>query len=211
MTTVYDYSMLELIGTIVGLVYLWLEYRASIYLWIAGIIMPAIYIFVYYEAGLYADFGINVYYLLAAIYGWVAWKRSRKKESLANDGTVVVESDSAGIQRIFSKPSPLGWGKGGILIGVTFVIFLFISWVLISFTDSNVPWLDSFTTALSILAMWMLAKKYVEQWWVWMVVDVVSAGLYVYKELYFTAGLYLLYAVIAYFGYHKWLQMMENN
>ena len=60
---------LEIIGTIVGLVYLWLEYRASIYLWIAGIIMPAIYIFVYYDAGLYADFGINIYYLAAAVYG----------------------------------------------------------------------------------------------------------------------------------------------
>ena len=65
---------LEIIGTIVGLVYLWLEYRASIYLWIAGIIMPAIYIFVYYDAGLYADFGINIYYLGAAIYGWMMWK-----------------------------------------------------------------------------------------------------------------------------------------
>ena len=65
---------LEIIGTLVGLLYLWLEYRASIYLWIAGIIMPAIYIFVYYNAGLYADFGINIYYLGAAIYGWMIWK-----------------------------------------------------------------------------------------------------------------------------------------
>ncbi len=203
--------MLELVGTIVGLVYLWLEYRASIYLWVVGIIMPAIYIFVYYEAGLYADFGINVYYLVAALYGWVAWKRNRKNGLQTDNTSVVQELDSAGIQKIFANPSPLGWRKGGILIGVTLFLFLFIAWVLMRFTDSTVPWLDSFTTALSIVAMWMLAKKYVEQWWVWMVVDVVSAGLYVYKELYFTAGLYLLYAVIAYFGYRKWLQMMENN
>ena len=65
---------LEILGTAVGIIYLWLEYRASIYLWIAGIIMPAIYIFIYYDAGLYADFGINIYYLLIALYGWVAWK-----------------------------------------------------------------------------------------------------------------------------------------
>ena len=71
---------LEIIGTIVGLVYLWLEYRASIYLWIASVIMPAIYIFVYYEAGLYADFGINIYYLGAAIYGWLVWKTGNKKD-----------------------------------------------------------------------------------------------------------------------------------
>lgn len=67
-------QILEIIGTLVGLLYLWLEYRASIYLWIAGIVMPAIYIFVYYDAGLYADFGINIYYLGAAIYGWTMWK-----------------------------------------------------------------------------------------------------------------------------------------
>ena len=65
---------LEILGVITGIIYLWLEYRASIYQWIAGIIMPAIYIFVYYNAGLYADFGINIYYLLIALYGWVAWK-----------------------------------------------------------------------------------------------------------------------------------------
>ena len=70
---------LEIIGTIVGLVYLWLEYRASIYLWIASIIMPAIYIFVYYEAGLYADFGINIYDCLAPIYGIFAWKYGKKE------------------------------------------------------------------------------------------------------------------------------------
>ena len=66
--------ILEIIGTIVGLIYLWLEYKASIWLWVASIIMPAIYIFVYYEVGLYADVGINIYYLGAAIYGWFVWK-----------------------------------------------------------------------------------------------------------------------------------------
>ena len=76
-------NYLEITGALVGLIYLWLEYRASIYLWIAGIIMPAIYIFVYYRAGLYADFGINIYYLLAAVYGWIVWMRggSRKPNS----------------------------------------------------------------------------------------------------------------------------------
>lgn len=74
-------NYLEITGALVGLIYLWLEYRASIYLWIAGIIMPAIYIFVYYQAGLYADFGINIYYLLAAAYGWMVWMRGSGKET----------------------------------------------------------------------------------------------------------------------------------
>ena len=67
-------QFLELLGTIVGILYLWLEYKASIYLWIVSIIMPIIYLFVFYDAGLYADFGVNIYYLLIAIYGWVMWK-----------------------------------------------------------------------------------------------------------------------------------------
>lgn len=67
-------NYLELLGTLVGVVYLWLEYRASIYLWLACIVMPAIYLVVYYRAGLYADFGINIYYLLASVYGWMVWK-----------------------------------------------------------------------------------------------------------------------------------------
>ena len=136
---------LEIIGTLVGLLYLWLEYRASIYLWIASIIMPAIYIFVYYQAGLYADFGINIYYLLIAVYGWFAWKH----------GSGV--SQELPITRVPLSKVP--W-----LSGVFLLTFLAIVWILKSFTDSNVPWLDSFTTALSIVGMWMLARKYIEQW-----------------------------------------------
>ena len=96
-------------------------------------------------------------------------------------------------------------------LGIIFVVtFVGIAWILIRFTNSNVPWLDSFTTALSIVGMWMLARKYVEQWWAWIVVDIVSAGLYVYKDLNFTAGLYALYTIIAIFGYFKWKRMMER-
>jgi len=77
------------------------------------------------------------------------------------------------------------------------------------FTDSNVPWWDSFTTALSVIALWMLAHKYVEQWLVWIVIDVACCGIYVYKGLYFTAFLYGFYAVVAIFGYLKWKKMMQ--
>ena len=86
-----------------------------------------------------------------------------------------------------------------------------IAWLLINFTDSNVPWLDSFTTALSIVGMWMLARKYVEQWWAWIGVDAVSTGLYIYKGLDFTAALYGLYTIIAIFGYFKWKKLMKKE
>lgn len=185
---------LEIFGTIVGLVYLWLEYKASIYLWIASIIMPAIYIFVYYDAGLYADAGINVYYLLAAIYGWIFWTFGGKK-------------NEKGKLPITHTPTRLILP----LTLVFIVAFIIIAWVLISFTDSSVSFLDSFTTALSIIGMWMLARKYVEQWLVWIGVDIVSSGLYVYKELNFTAALYALYTIIAIFGFLKWKRIMQSQ
>lgn len=183
---------LEIIGTLVGLVYLWLEYRASIYLWLAGIVMPAIYIFVYYDAGLYADFGINIYYLIAAVYGWFFWMWGRRK----------VKSKDLPIAH-----TPL---KFYLPLALVFLVtFIGIAWILINYTDSNVPWLDSFTTALSVVGMWMLARKYVEQWFAWILVDIVCCGLYIYKDLYFTSVLYGLYSIIAIFGYIKWKQLMK--
>lgn len=185
---------LEIIGTIIGLAYLWLEYRASIYLWIAGIIMPAVYLFVYYDAGLYADFGINVYYLLAAVYGWLVWKYGSKEKHEQ--------------ELLITRMPRRKWTMAALM----YVVFqLLIAWILIRYTDSNVPWCDAFTTALSMVAMWMLAHKYLEQWIVWIVVDVVSVGLYIYKDLYFTAALYALYAIIAIYGYWNWRNMMERQ
>jgi nicotinamide mononucleotide transporter len=184
-------NYLELTGALIGLLYLRLEYKASIYLWAAGILMPAIYIFVYYESGLYSDTGNNVYYLLAALYGWVLWKRSNG----------------------MAEELPIAHTPARVLLPVSLVLiaaFSFIAWLLINYTDSNVPLTDSFITSLSIVGMWMLAKKYVEQWLVWLVVDAVSCRLYVYKDLYFTSGLYGFYAVIAVFGYFKWKRMMNE-
>ncbi len=193
-------NYLEILGTLVGLIYLWLEYRASIWLWVANVVMPAIYVVVYYQAGLYADFGINIYYLLVSVYGILYWWKGRQ-------GGDVQSSKEVQELAISHTPGQM-WARLGI---ISLALFLLIAFILISSTDSTVPWLDSFTTALSIVAMWMLARKYVEQWLVWIVVDAVSAGLYIYKELYFTAGLYALYTVIAYFGYVEWKRLMKSS
>lgn len=180
---------LEIVGVIVGAIYLWLEYRASIYLWIASIIMPAIYLFVFYDAGLYADTAINIYYLIIAIYGWYAWKRGNP------------DNQELSITHISTRQAIT-------MVALYVVMQVAISLVLIHLTDSDVPWFNGLTSALSIVGMWMLARKWIEQWIVWAVVDILSAGLYCYKGLYLTALLYVIYAIIAFFGYRKWRQMM---
>lgn len=194
-------QLLEITGVLVGLVYLALEYKASIYLWIASIIMPIIYLFVFYQAGLYADFAINIYYLLIAIYGWIMWKYGNKLRQKVLKKPVYKKEE---LELPITRTSRRQW----FWLTITAIItFFFITWILIRFTNSNVPWMDSFTTALSIIAMWMLAHKYLEQWIVWIVVDIASAGLYIYKALYLTSALYILYAIIAIFGYIKWEKM----
>lgn len=183
---------LEIAGVIVGLIYLWLEYRASVWLWAANIVMPAIYIFVYADAGFYADMGINIYYFVASIYGWIVWLR-RGDDGLELPITHTPRKQILPMVATFSAAM-------GIIV-----------YILINYTDSTVPYGDSFTTALSIVALYMLAQKQVEQWLVWIVVDVVCCALYVYKGLHPTAVLYGLYAVLAWVGYRRWLKMMNDN
>lgn len=191
---------LEIIGVVVGVIYLWLEYRASIYLWIASIVMPAIYLFVYYDAGLYADTAINIYYLAIALYGWAAWKwgfsfSSKSKEQPQKELPI-------------SHITTRGWIAMATLYAV---MQLAITAALTYLTDSDVAWFNGLTSALSIVGMYMLARKYIEQWWVWLVVDILSAGLYFYKGLHFTAVLYAAYAVIAIAGYMKWKRLMREQ
>ena len=191
------YSLLEIAGVIVGLIYLWLEYKASIHLWIASIIMPAIYLIVYKDAGLYADMAINIYYLAIAVYGWLSWKYNFSLGSKK-------ESTELKISHISTRAIIN-------MLMLYVVAQLAISLSLIHFTDSDVPWFNGLTSALSIVGMWMLARKQIEQWIVWIVVDVLSAILYFTKDLDYTGALYLLYAVVAVFGYRKWNQLLKQQ
>ena len=190
--TNYIYNnWLEVVGTLVGLIYLYQEMKASIYLWITGIIMPAIYTVVYWNAGLYADFGIQIYYIVAAIYGLIVWKFFRSK--------------SGNTLRIMHLPLK----KYFYYISIFVVAYAVIAYILIAYTNSDVPYWDTFTTALSIVGMILLARKYIEQWFAWIAVDAVCVGLYIYKGIYFTAGLYALYTILAIYGYFMWKKMIN--
>ncbi len=183
---------LEIIGAVIGLIYLYLEYTANKWLWPVGVLMPIVYVWIFYQSKFYADMGINIYYFFASIYGWMQWTRRKSDE----DDTAIRFTPRKLI-------TPLT------IVGVA--LFAAIAFILIRFTDSTVPYGDSFTTTLSILAMWMLAHKYVEQWWLWFAVNTVSCGLYVWKGLYPTAGLFVVYSVIPIFGYLKWRKMMAES
>ncbi len=176
--------ILQIVGVALGLLYLWLEYRANIWLWVVGLIMPLVHGVLYYKSGLYADMSMQIYYIAAGLYGLIIWRTKPKKSTL--------EISHTPLKLILP------------LVFTGLAVFGFISWVLVSFTDSTVPLWDAATTATSVVALWMLSRKYVEQWLVWLAVDVVSCGLYVYKGIPFTAGLYGLYSILAVIGYLRW-------
>ena len=129
---------LEIIGTIIGVIYLILEYRANKLLWIAGFIMPAIYVVVYFRAGLYADFGINVYYLIASVYGMLVWHHGAKNDAGEQAELPIVNTPRSNIIP---------------LVAVFAATFVVIAFILDRFTDSDVVIADSFTTALSIVVL----------------------------------------------------------
>ena len=196
--------LLDILGFIVGLVYIYLEYRASIWLWVVGIIMPAIDMVLYYKAGLYADFGLAIYYCVAAFYGFVVWKIKEAQPQHTTSNTSPSGAKGVGITHF---PLRLVAPAAAVLVAVWGLIW----WVLVSYTNSTVPVTDAFTTALSIVGLWALARKYVEQWLLWCVVDAVCCVLYVQKGIPFKAAIYGLYTVIAVLGYMKWLRMKENS
>ncbi len=182
---------IELLGLLTGLCYLWFEYHANPLVWLVGIVMPMISMWVYFTKGLYADFGINIYYLVMAVYGYVAWTFNFRKKT----------KQELPVSRLTLR-------VGISLAVVAALLWALLAWILIAFTDSTVPYADAFTTALSIVGMWMMARKIAEQWLVWFIVDVVCVALYIYKGIYFYAGLYTAYTIVSLLGYRKWLRMI---
>lgn len=217
MTDFLSTHWLDIVTTILGLIYLVLEYRASIALWAVGIVMPAMDIYLYWSHGLYGDAGMAVYYTLAAIYGYAVWKFGAKwkamikrKGSDKKEGASAVSSDKIEAASAVSSSSedlPITFFPRRLILRT--LGFFVLAWaatyyVLVAYTNSTVPLLDAFTNALSFVGLWALARKYVEQWLFWIAVDVVCCYLYVVKGIPFKAGLYGLYVVIAVMGYWKW-------
>ena len=178
--------VLQIAGAVLGLLYLWLEYKANIWLWVVGAIMPMVNGVMFLNKGIYADAAMQLYYIVAGIYGFLVWwlgSKHTKKE-------------------VDIQHTPKRWIFP--LVATYLVLHAGLYYVLNRFTDSGVSFFDSMSTALSIVAMWMLSRKLVEQWLVWLVVDAISVGLYLYKGIPITAMLYALYCALAIAGYMRW-------
>jgi len=182
-------NYVELLGAILGIAYIFFSIRQSILTWPVGLLTSLLYVWVFFVSKLYADMGLQMYYVVISIYGWYEWLFGNQ----ANHSEPI-------------KVSRLKWRLGIILLVISVLLFLLIWYILKNFTDSPVPMADSLATSLSIVATWMLARKILEHWLVWIFVDAFSVGLFWYKDLMPTVVLFVVYTVMAYIGYREWKQ-----
>lgn len=180
-------NKIELLGAILGIVYIIFSIKQSILTWPTGLLTSALYVAVFFSSRLYADMGLQVYYVGISLYGWYFWLKGEKPQN--------------SIKIPVKRTSKRLWLKLSIASVVLYGIILI---VLLKWTNSDVPYMDSMTTALSIIATWMLARKYIEHWLMWVFIDAFSAGLYAYKGLWPTVILFIVYTIMAILGYIEW-------
>ncbi|MEM6581267.1 MAG: nicotinamide riboside transporter PnuC [Pseudomonadota bacterium] len=176
----------EVLAVGLGIAYLLLAVRESLWCWYAAFLSTAIFLVVFWKVNLLMESGLQVYYLAMAVYGWWQWQYgSQDHDELRISSWTARHHVSA--------------------VAVVLLASAVSGALLTQHTDAALPYLDSFTTWGSVLTTWMVARKILENWLYWLVIDSISIYLYIDRELYLTAALFAVYLVIVIFGYCKWL------
>jgi nicotinamide mononucleotide transporter len=188
-------NYIELTGFLFGVIYVILVIREHYLCWVAGSINVVIYIVVFFHNNLYGMSLLQVFYLIMSVYGFLLWRGVLETKGKRNSGQVI---------------SNMPW-KTWLFIMILLMLTVLLTGYLLSFTDSEIPWLDSLITMMGLAATWMTARKYIESWWVWIVNDLICVFVYLYLELYLTAALYAVFFVMAIVGYFAWRKRMQTE
>ncbi len=206
---------IEVFGAVTGIIYVILEIRQNIWLWPVGIVTSAVYIWIFFANKFYADMSLQGYYLVISVLGWYWWKKGGRREaeggrqevgqtSLKQSLTEEEEKKELKVTRVNLRT--------GVILTIVFVfLYLVMFFGLSRLTDSPVPEWDSFITSLSIVATWMLARKIYEHWFLWIVVNAVSSVLFIWRGLYPTVILYLVYCIMSFVGLVEWKKTINND
>lgn len=189
--TLQAMSLVEVIGVITGIAGVWLAARQSIWTWPVSVVSVTAYVFVFYEARLYADMGLNAFFIITSFYGWYEWMYGGKGHT----------------ER---KVTSVGRREFWVMVALAVAFTGSLGYFLDNYTNADLSYTDSATTAVSLMAYWMQAKKRLESWLVWLAVDVVYIGVFLYKELYLTALLYFIFLILATMGYFEWKRDMKK-
>lgn len=185
-------NWLEWVGTVLGLINVALIVRRSVWNYPFGIAMVIVYFFVFAEAKLYSDAILQVFFLLIQVYGWWNWT-----VAIRDTGDLPV-----GPLRTWQR---VAWGAGTVLAGVVW------GWGMARWTDAAAPFADAFVAGASVAAQILLARRRIETWVLWILVDIVAIALYVSRDLMATAGLYAVFLVLSVIGLHSWYKAMGRS
>lgn len=183
-------NFIEIFAVFFGILSVWFAKKKNVWVYPTGLINTSIYVYICFSSKLYADMAINMYYVLMSIYGWFLWS---KKNKIQNETLVTHNTKKENLQSI-------------LFALLSFVLLFFI---LKKYTDSDVPFGDSITTALFFVAMWLMAKKKIEHWIFWIIGDIIVIPLFFYKELYFTSFQYIIFTCIAFLGLWEWKKSIK--
>ena len=175
-----------------GLASVWFSVKERIWVYPIGLISVSIYVYLSFIYGIYADMGINIYYVFMSIYGWYRW----------------LQPSESGAAKEITRNSGKEWLLSIVLLLLSWVI-LFV--ILQRFTDSEIPLWDSLTTSLAIVGMWLMAEKKVEHWLFWIATDLLSIPLYYYKNLLLTSGQFFVFTILAVIGWLQWNKSLSNR
>ncbi len=201
--------VLEILATIFGLISVYFSIKKNIWVYPTGIISTGLYVYILYVFGLLGDSLINIYYTIMSIYGWILWSQS---------------SNSAGEVRI-SWATKKDWIIASILfvvsIGIVTTIYYYKPILDNQFSKNGIQlglyhldwanWLDIFITALLLIGMWLMAKRRIENWIFWIVADIISIPMYIYKGLGITSLQYLVFTIMAIIGYREWKKSFKKQ
>ncbi len=185
-------SWTEAVGFALALAMVWCSIRELHWSWPLAMLSSLLYFFVFKASLLYAEAGLQLVFALLALWGWWQWRRLGE-----NNAPVWV------IQRL---PRRAWWLAGTALA----VLWPSIAWLLMHFTDSDVAWSDALPTALSLIGQALLGRKYLENWLIWIVVNVFSMGLFAYKGLWLTTALYVLFIGLSVMGWREWQKRLNT-
>jgi nicotinamide mononucleotide transporter len=196
----YPLSYVELVGTVFYLWSVWLIARRRIWTWPIGIVAVILYMLIFYQIRLYSDALEQVYYLVASVYGWWHWLRSPR------EGATIVDVGFS------SRTTVLVWLLVSVVLGIALGAFMSRAQVLLPaiFPEAaSFPYLDALTTIGSFIAMWLTARRRIESWIYWIVIDIAGIGLYYVKGVKFIALLYVVLLGLAIKGFVSWSRQLR--
>ena len=188
-------NWLEVFGVVTGLLYIWLEIKQKPVMWVVGFISSAVYVFVYFQFKVYGYATLYIYYVAVSVYGWYCWRCAPQPDG--------------GVTQL--QVSRLRLSLAFVLAVISVTLCFGTGYLLAHFTDSPVPYLDALGVSLSIVATWMLARKILEHWVLWILINLFSSALCFYRDLYLTAGLFVVYGIMSIIGWIKWKESKINS